>query len=87
MDAAAATQGIEKKPKPFVHVTTLGDFYVEYEVNGYTRKSETLGATYSALRQNILDSFNKAGVEIMVPHVVGLRENLKTQIPQEDTSF
>lgn len=76
LDAAATTQNIEKNPKPFVHVTSLGDYYVEYEVNGYTRKSETLGATYSALRQNIIDSFRKADIEIMAPHIVSLRENL-----------
>ena len=81
LDAVAATPNLEKQPKPFVHVNTLGEFYVEYEVNAYTRNAELLGSTYSALRQNILDTFHKAGVEIMSPHVYGLRDNLETQIP------
>lgn len=84
LNAAAETTGIEKKPKPFVVVTSLDDYYVEYEVNAYTRKADTLSMVYSELRQNILDSFHKAGVEIMSPHIYAHRTNLDLQIPKED---
>ena len=84
LDAAAATTGIEKKPKPFVVVTALDDYYVEYEVNAYTRKAETLSAVYTELHQNILDHFHQAGVEIMSPHIYAHRNGLDLQIPKED---
>ena len=86
LDAAAETTGIEKSPKPFVVVTSLDDYYVEYEINAYTRKADTLAIVYSELRQNILDSFHKAGVEIMSPHIYAHRTDLELQIPKEDWS-
>ena len=82
LDAAKATPGIIAKPAPFVMVTSLDDYYVEYEINAYTRQSETLSAVYSALRQNILDNFHEAGVEIMSPHIYAHRSDLELQIPK-----
>jgi len=82
IDAAQATPGIEKKPAPFVVVTALDDFYVEYEVNAYTHQSDTLPIIYSTLRQNILDNFHEAGVEIMSPHIFAHRNDLELQIPK-----
>lgn len=84
LEAAKATPGIEQKPKPFVMVTALDDYYVEYEINAYTRHSEKLSAVYSGLHQNILDKFHTAGVEIMSPHIYAHRQNLELQIPKED---
>ncbi len=82
LEAAHKTSHISKKPEPFVCVTALDDFYVEYEVNAYTHRSELLAAIYSELRQNILDSFHSNGVEIMSPHIFAHRNNLDVQIPQ-----
>ena len=83
LEAAAATPGIAKTPKPFVMVTALDDFYVEYEINAYTHHADLLSATYSALHQNILDKFHSAGVEIMSPHIFAHRNDLELQIPKE----
>lgn len=84
LDAARATKHIEKKPLPFVRVTKLDDFYVEYEINAYTKHSEWLSDIYSQLHQNILDHFHSAGVEIMSPHIFGLRNDLELQIPKSE---
>ena len=84
LDAARATKHIEKKPLPFVRVTKLDDFYVEYEINAYTKHSEWLSDIYSHLHQNILDHFHSAGVEIMSPHIFGLRNDLELQIPKSE---
>ena len=81
LDAAEATEGIKKHPKPYVRVTSLDDFYVEYEINGYTDRAKTLPTVYSALHSNILDHFHGAGVEIMSPHIEAHRDNLPLQIP------
>ncbi len=83
LEAAAETPGIVKQPKPFVMVTALDDFYVEYEINAYTHHADTLAAVYSTLRENILDKFHSAGVEIMSPHIFAHRSDLELQIPKE----
>ena len=83
LDAASKTSNLQKKPEPFVRITALDDFYVEYEINAYTRKSELLSDIYSELHQNILDSFHSNGVEIMSPHIFAHRNDLPVQIPEQ----
>ena len=83
IEAADKTPGLQKKPEPYVRITALDDFYVEYEINAFTRKAESLSDIYSTLHQNILDSFHTAGVEIMSPHIFAHRQNLDLQIPAE----
>ncbi|MBO4672762.1 MAG: mechanosensitive ion channel [Bacteroidaceae bacterium] len=82
LEAADKTDGIKKHPKPYVRITSLDDFYVEYEINGYTERSRTMPAVYSTLHQNILDTMHGAGVEIMSPHIEARRDNLPVQIPK-----
>ena len=84
LSAARATKHIEKHPLPFVIVTTLDDFYVEYEINAYTKHTDLLSIIYSELHQNILDAFHQSGVEIMSPHIFAHRNDLEPQIPKED---
>ena len=84
LSAARATKHIEKHPLPFVIVTTLDDFYVEYEINAYTKHTNLLSIIYSELHQNILDAFHQSGVEIMSPHIFAHRNDLEPQIPKED---
>lgn len=84
LEAAKATSFIQKKPLPYVRVTALDDFYVEYEINAYTTRSDKLSDIYSELHQNILDHFHQAGVEIMSPHIFGLRNDLELQIPKSE---
>lgn len=84
LQAADKAEGIKKHPAPFVRITTLDDFYVEYEINGYTDRAKTLSAVYSALHQQMLDTLHGAGVEIMSPHIEALRHDLPVQIPAEE---
>lgn len=83
LDAARATKGLRQHPEPFVLVTALDDYYVEYEVNAYTNQYEKLPIIYSELRHNILDSFHSNGVEIMSPHIYAHRTDLELQIPKD----
>ena len=83
LEAARQTPYIVKKPEPYVRITALDDFYVEYEINAYTHRPEALSEIYSELHQHILDSFHSNGVEIMSPHIMATRDNLETQIPKE----
>jgi small-conductance mechanosensitive channel len=81
--AAEATDGILKNPAPFVLQTALSDFYVSYELNAYTEKPNEMARIYSDLHENIQDTFNQAGVEIMSPHYTALREGNRAAIPEE----
>ena len=84
--AANSTKNLLQKPLPFVRVTALDDFYVEYEINAYTHHTEHLSDIYSELHQHILDHFHGAGVEIMSPHIFAHRNDLELQIPKNENN-
>lgn len=81
IQAALLTDGIEKDPTPFVLQTSLQDFYVEYEINGYTRHPERTATIYSQLHQNIQDAFYQNGVEILSPHYRAMRDGTPLAMP------
>jgi len=82
VQAARRTSGIEAYPEPFVLQKDLSDFFVEYEINAYTRKANSMAVVYGELHQNIQDVFNEAGVEIMSPHYGSLRDGNVSTIPE-----
>ena len=82
IDAALKTDMIEPIPPPFVLQTSLDDFYVSYQINVYTKEPTKQPRIYSSLHQNIQDSFNAAGIEIMSPHYNALRDGNATTIPE-----
>jgi small-conductance mechanosensitive channel len=69
INAVDGIEGIDHSLKPFVLQKSLNDFYVEYELNAYTREPEKMGQIYSDLNQQLLDQFNNAGIEIASPHL------------------
>jgi small-conductance mechanosensitive channel len=79
--AARRTGGLLEHPDPFVLQTGLNDFFVSYQVNAYTRRPNEMVDILSALHTNIQDAFNEAGVEIMSPHIFGLRDANAVTIP------
>ncbi|MBX3723449.1 MAG: mechanosensitive ion channel family protein [Turneriella sp.] len=81
--AAQETEGLLKSPEPFILQKSLDDWYVSYEINAYTDQPNTMAVIYSRLHQNIQDKFNEAGVEIMSPHFMGLRDGNAVNIPSE----
>jgi small-conductance mechanosensitive channel len=81
IDAALRTDMIEKDPTPFVLQTSLGDFYVAYQINAYTREANKQAAVYSWLHQNIQDVCNERGIEILSPHYRAERDGNSTSIP------
>lgn len=80
--AALRTPGVKPEPAPYVLQTALNDFYVSYEINAYVTDANRMHLTYGALHQNIQDSFNEAGVEIMSPHFAALRDGNEIAIPE-----
>jgi len=84
--SALKTINILAKPEPFVLKTSLDDFYITYELNAYTDEPGLMAGTYSELHQNILDQFNKEGVEIMSPSYFAVRDGQGVTIPQAEFS-
>jgi len=81
ISAALGTPGVLHDPAPFVLQTALDDFYVHYQINGYTDQPKRMAVTYAELHQRIQDCFNEAGVEIMSPHFSSLRDGNRIAIP------
>lgn len=74
LDAAKNTKNLTRDFKPFVLQKSLNDFYVEYELNVYTRQPKKMPHFYSELNKSIHKEFNDAGVEILSPHYSAFRD-------------
>ncbi len=81
LNAAERTDLILSEPPPFVLQTSLDDFYVAYQVNGYTKEPNKQAAIYSQLHSNIQDCCNEMGIEILSPHYRAARDGNMTTIP------
>ena len=81
--AALDTPHIEAQPSPFVLQTKLDDWYVVYQINAYTRRPEHMAQIYSHLHQRIQDLAHQAGIEIMSPHFMGVRQADQVFMPEE----
>jgi small-conductance mechanosensitive channel len=75
LTAAARTAGVRKEPAPFVMQTNLSDFFVEYELIVRVERPEERIMVRDRLNQNIQDTFNERGVQIMSPHFEGQPES------------
>lgn len=81
IQAAIATSEILATPAPFVLQTALNDYHVSYELNAYTDNFTKIPNTYSTLHQNIQDKCNEAGIEILSPSYLAMRDGNHTTIP------
>jgi len=64
IDAALATDHVQKKPKPFVLQTGLDNFYARYQINCYTKEVDKVPAIYASLYENIQNGFHEAGMDM-----------------------
>ena len=83
ISSANKTSDVNKEPAPFVLQTSLDDFYISYQINAYTNKSEKAAIIYSELHGHIIDEFNEANVEILSPHYRAARDGNMATIPPE----
>ena len=84
IEAALNTPGVIDDPRPFVLETSLSDWYPVYQINAYIREADKLAQIYSDLHQNIQYRFNEAGIEIMSPHYMAMRDGNESTIPKDD---
>ena len=72
--AAAATDYIQKTPKPYVLQTGLDDFYARYQINCYTKEINRIPRIYAQLYENIQNGFRDAGIDMTSPHYEIIRQ-------------
>ncbi|MCL2804882.1 MAG: mechanosensitive ion channel family protein [Treponema sp.] len=68
INAALATEHVQKKPKPFVLQTKMDDFYACYQINCYTKDVSRVPAIYTLLYENIQNGFREAGLDMTSAH-------------------
>jgi small-conductance mechanosensitive channel len=83
IEGARRTENVLSDPPPCVWQTNLGDYAVFYQLRAWTARADLVFETHSDLRANVLDTFNRAGVEIMTPSIFAHRDASGLAIPQE----
>ena len=68
INAALATEHVQKRPKPFVLQTAMDDFYAHYQINCYTKEVDKVPAIYTRLYENIQNGFREAGISMTAAH-------------------
>jgi small-conductance mechanosensitive channel len=64
INAALATDYVQKRPKPYVLQTGLDDFYARYQINCYTKEVDRVPKIYAQLYENIQNGFHEAGIDM-----------------------
>jgi small-conductance mechanosensitive channel len=62
---------------------SLDDWYVSYQLNLHTGQPNRMAGIDGELHQIFQESFNEAGVEIMSPHYLQLRDANATNVPAD----
>lgn len=81
--AAKQTPRILKDPSPYVSPKDLTEFGVLYQLHANTDQASKMGATQAALRRNILDALQDAGVEILTPVVESPPKQIRSPVPPQ----
>lgn len=67
LDAAKSTPSVRETPPPFVLQVSLNSFDITYELTVFLTGEMEIDEARALLNRNILDAFNKYGVQIMTP--------------------
>lgn len=82
IESARRTRGISKATKPpFVLLKELGSYSITYEINAYTNEPNRMVEIKSELIDNILTDFKKAGIDLLSPTYLVLRNQENTVMP------
>ena len=83
IECARAMERILTQPALEVFQAELGDYAVTYQLRAYTDDAADMFHTLPELRANVLDAFNRAGVEIMTPSILAHRDASQLAVPLE----
>ena len=83
IEAGLKTNLVLKDPSPFILQTSLDDFHVSYQLNIYTNHANKKNRIISELHENIQDSCNEHGIEILSPRYNSLRDGSTEAVPEK----
>lgn len=83
IEAALSTRHILPEPGPFVLQTKLDDHAISYQLNAFTSEPNQMVFIYSELHQNIQDTCNEHGIEILSPRYTSIRDGNRSTTPAE----
>jgi small-conductance mechanosensitive channel len=70
LEAAAKVEGVLKEPKPYVWVTNLHNFSVEYTLYVFISQIRMLPLLDSNLKRTVLDVCRKHGIDLATPNLI-----------------
>jgi small-conductance mechanosensitive channel len=80
VDAARETKDILDDPRPYVIVTKMGDYAINYLLRAYTNNAKIMFRVRSNLMANVQEQFYSHGVEILSPwYLVRREEKMPTE--------
>lgn len=70
IDSANRVEGVLKEPKPYVLVTNLLNFAVEYSLYVFTNQIKKLRTIDSNLKRTVLEVCEKNGIDLTTPNLI-----------------
>lgn len=70
LEAAAKVEGVLKEPKPYVWVTNLYNFSVEYTLYVFISQIKMLPLIDSCLKRTVLDVCRQHGIDLTTPNLI-----------------
>ena len=70
LESAGTVEGVLKEPKPYVWVTNLGNFSVEYTLYVFISQIKLLPKIDSRLKLTVLDVCRKHGIDLPTPNLI-----------------
>lgn len=83
LEAARRTPLVLSDPQPYILQTALNDYNVGYELNVYVREVQRSQFIQSDLFQNIQETFDEAGIEILSPMYNTVRQSVANDTLQK----
>ncbi len=70
LEAAAKAEGVLKEPKPYVWITNLHNFSVEYTLYVFISQIRMLPTIDSNLKRTVLDVCREHGIDLSTPNLI-----------------
>lgn len=86
LEAAAKVEGVLKEPKPYVWVTAMLNFSVEYTLYVFISQIKMLTTIDSHLKRTVLDVCSEHGIGLATPSLVQTVEGKGNVVYSEGTS-
>jgi small-conductance mechanosensitive channel len=83
LDASTTVDGVLKEPKPYVLITSLDNFAVEYSLYIFTNQIKKLKMMDSNLKRTVLAMFRENGIDLTTPNLIQNVNGKNNQTPSE----